>query len=453
MVTVLGSGTVLIADEKPERAKELSGLVSSLGYSTTLESTARAALRKVHARAVNVVLASATLPDMPSTVFLDTLHRSNVAAGVVLYGESISREDAVILMKKGAVDIIFSRREEPRVLEALQRALAWSSRIVEDAALRMASSEASMEPVLLYRSGAMEEIVRRVRKVAPVNATVLLTGESGTGKDLIARYIHVLSGRTGAYIAINCAAIPETLLESELFGHERGAFTGAEQAREGRFEATKGGTLLLDEVGEIPLSIQVKLLRVLEEGQVTRLGSNRPIPTDVRLIAATNSDLRSRVQERTFREDLFYRLNVVDIHIPPLRARRKDIPLLAMSFLRQASEKHRLAMPEMSPEALEALTSYGWPGNVRQLRNLMESLLIVAGDRIKPGDLPREIAGSRAGDSSLQIELPETLANIEERVIASTLDLSGGNRTKAARLLGIGRRTLQRKLGGAKPDS
>jgi len=220
--------------------------------------------------------------------------------------------------------------------------------------------------------------------------------------------------------------------------------------REGRFEAAAGGTLLLDEIGDIPAATQVKLLRALEEEQITRLGGNHPISTDVRLISATNSDLTARVRTGTFREDLYYRLKVVELQIPPLRARRQDIPLLIMAFLRQGSEKHGLPLPVVEQDALEMLTSFGWPGNVRQLRNTVESLLITSGDRIRAADLPKEIAGVTPGSvETLTIDLPVKLEEIEKLVIDRTLSLAGGNRTRAAELLGMGRRTLQRKLGGS----
>ena len=264
---------------------------------------------------------------------------------------------------------------------------------------------------------------------------------------MLSTYKHSLSGRTGKYVALTCAAIPETLLEDELFGHERGAYTGADSTREGKFEAADRGTLLLDEIGEIPLDLQVKLLRILEENVVTRLGGNRPRPVDVRLIAATNSDLKASVKKGRFREDLYYRLKVVEIHIPPLRSRKSDIPMLAMSFLRQAAEKHELPLPEITPEALEHLVVFSWPGNVRQLRNLMESLLIIAGGTIDVPDLPEEIADLPTGDDhELKAQLPVRRDQLEKMAISKTLEITGGNRTRAAELLGIGRRTLQRKL-------
>ena len=379
--------------------------------------------------------------------FLDAVRKANPSAGSVVYGRGVNAEDAVTWMKAGVIDVILDPEGASRVKEAIGRAFAHSASL--SAEKSTAGAVKVYDSPFIYRSRAIEDLMVRVRKVAPVKATVLLTGESGTGKDLLSRQIHALSGRSGPYLALNCAAIPETLLENELFGHERGAFTGAERMAEGRFEAARGGTLLLDEIGEIPPGTQVKLLRALEEEQVTRLGGTKPVPTDVRLIAATNSDLAARVRNGSFRKDLYYRLKVVELYIPPLRARKQDIPLLAVSFVRDAAERHGLPVPTVDPEVLSILSGFSWPGNVRQLRNLMESLVIMSGTTISPDDIPDEISGSSAkGSEVLKIELPRSLDEIEEMVIERTLALAGGNRTRAAEMLGIGRRTLQRKLGG-----
>ncbi len=417
-----------------------------MGYSVSIQSDARGTLRRIRSRSVNAVVISATIGDMHMSGFLETLQKANLAAGVVIHGRTTGAEDAISWMKSGAVDILLNINDTQALQAAIQRAFSFSIRFVESSSVSE-SKNAHLTSQLLYRSRVMGEVVRKATRVAPVKVTVLITGESGTGKDVLARQIHALSGRTGPYLALNCAAIPDTLLEDELFGHERGAYTGADLPREGKFEAASGGTLLLDEVGEIPLDLQVKLLRIIEDNEVTRLGSNRPHLIDVRLIAATNTDLKSSVRKRTFREDLYYRLKVVEIHIPPLRSRRSDIPMLAMSFLREAADKHGLPLPEITPDALEHLVSFSWPGNVRQLRNLMESLLIISGSIISVEELPSEIAGVPSGKTTvLQAELPVNLDELEDLAIRKTLELTGGNRTRAADLLGIGRRTLQRKL-------
>jgi two-component system response regulator HydG len=449
LVTVLGRGTVLVVDGRSERAAEVSRAISSSGYNTLIETSARSALRRVHARSVNVLVVASDISDMHMSVFLESLRKANMAAGVVIYGQGISAEDAVGWMRAGVVDVLLEPEGHARLREAVGKAISQSARFTGEA-FATPAQEKQPEQVLLYRSKVMDELMARIRKVAPVKATVLVTGESGTGKEVLARQIHSMSGRRGPYMAMNCAAIPETLLEDELFGHERGAYTGAERLREGRFEAAAGGTLMLDEIGDVPPSTQVKLLRALEEEQITRLGGNKAIPTDVRLIAATNSDLLTRVREGTFREDLYYRLKVIELTLPPLRARKQDIPLLTMAFLRQGAEKHGLPMPRLEQDALEALVGYSWPGNVRQLRNAVESLLITGGDVITKGDLPPEISGAEPeGGHVLEIQLPMTLEQIEDLVIEKTLEITGGNRTRAAEILGVGRRTLQRKLGGS----
>lgn len=452
MGSILGRGTVLIVDNDVKRIDLIRNVISSLGYHTISENSARSALKRVLTRSVNVIIASVSQKDMSADVFLDTLRKTNLAAGVVLYGKNINARDAVSYMKKGTVDIILDVDNSRRLKEGVQRAFTFSSRFVEDRNLRQSAGEAREGPLLLYRSRIMDEIMKKVHRIARVKATVLITGESGTGKDVVAGLLHNLSGRTGPFITLNCAAIPDTLLEDELFGHEVGAFTGAERSRAGKFEAAGGGTLLLDEIGEIALPIQVKLLRVLEEDKVTRLGGNQPLQTDVRLISATNSDLNEKVKTKLFRQDLYYRLKVIELHIPPLRSRKQDIPLLAISFLRQAAEKHNLPRPSISKEALKKLSSFSWPGNVRQLKNLMESLVVISSDEIDLEDLPEDITGKPKNRTSITVELPQTLDQIEEKVISTTLDLVSGNRTKASELLGIGRRTLQRKLSEKKTE-
>ncbi|HPF32856.1 MAG TPA: sigma-54 dependent transcriptional regulator [Candidatus Sabulitectum sp.] len=449
MSTILGRGTVLIVDSDTERAAGIRAEASAFGYNCSVELTARAALRRVKTRAVNVIVASADLTDLHMDTFLESLSRANVDSSVVIYGKNISAAKAIDWMRAGAVDILLDPSDGEALRNALQSSFTRSSmKLVTRSSSSGSSARSEAQGGgMLYRSRAMTELMKTAARVAPVKATVLISGESGTGKDVLAREIHALSRRPGSYIAINCAAIPETLLESELFGHERGAFTGADTQRQGKFEAANCGTLLLDEIGDIPPAIQAKLLRVLEDETVTRLGGNRPIPVDVRVIAATNRDLREMVDNGGFREDLYYRLKVIELDIPPLRSRKSDIPLLTMALLRQSAEKHNLSMPEVEPEVLQRLKNYRWPGNVRQLRNMMESLLITCHEKITVDDLPPDFERVKEDScSTMELCLPMELSDIEEEVIRRTLDLTGGNRTRTASLLGIGRRTLQRKL-------
>ncbi len=448
MSIILGRGTVLIVDSDTERASRIRAQASDFGYNCTVEGTARTALRRVKTRAVNVIVASSELTDLHMDTFLESLSRANVDSSVVIYGKNISAAKAIEWMRAGVVDILLDPSDGEALRNALQTSFARSSlKLVSRSAPHQKTTARDPGGRMLYRSRSMIELMKKAARVAPVKATVLLSGESGTGKDVLAREIHSLSRRPGNYIAINCAAIPETLLESELFGHERGAYTGAETQRQGKFEAADSGTLLLDEIGDMPLPVQAKLLRVLEEETVTRLGGNRPIPVDVRVIAATNRDLLEMVQDGSFREDLYYRLKVIELHIPPLRSRKTDIPLLAMALLRQAAERHNLSMPEVEPEVIQRLKTYRWPGNVRQLRNMMESILVTCGDRITIEDLPPEFERERDDTcSTLELCLPMVISEVEEEVIKKTLELTGGNKTRTASLLGIGRRTLQRKL-------
>ena len=449
MATILGRGTVLFVDPDNSRALCLRTEVASSGYNCTIENSARSALRRVKTRAVNVIVASSELTDLHMDTFLESLSRANVNSSVVIYGKNISAGEAISWMRSGVVDILLDPSDSESLRSALQNAFTRSSVKRESRPLppKIGSAIENHVSGLLYRSTAMSDLIKKAERVAPVKVTVLLSGESGTGKDVLAREIHSLSRRHGNYIAINCAAIPENLLESELFGHERGAFTGADSRREGKFEAADSGTLLLDEIGDMPLSIQAKLLRVLEEEKVTRLGGNTAIPVNVRLIAATNRDLSKMVEEKTFREDLYYRIKVIELDIPPLRSRRSDIPLLSLSLLREAAEKFSLSMPEVDSEVIQRLKTYRWPGNVRQLKNLMESLLVTTQEKITVEDLPPEFERVREDAcSTLELCLPMTIAAVEDETIKKTLELTGGNRTKTATLLGIGRRTLQRKL-------
>jgi transcriptional regulator with PAS, ATPase and Fis domain len=300
-------------------------------------------------------------------------------------------------------------------------------------------------------SRAMEEVIRKIRLVAPTRMNVLVTGESGTGKELVARAIHALSPRRDRpFLPLNCAAIPETLLESELFGYEKGAFTGAVTARQGKLESAEGGTLFLDEVGDISLGIQAKLLRAIEQKEVLRVGGSQVLTVDVRILAATNQDLKARVEEKAFREDLYYRLNVFGIPVPPLRDRREDIPRLSDHFLARIAEENGLPPKRLSPAALKSLLAYRWPGNVRQFRNALETATLVGqGETIEPGDLPPEVTqGVILPSSTEPIPLPasRTLTEIERDAIRDALAKTGGNKTQAAKLLGIGLRTLHRKV-------
>jgi DNA-binding NtrC family response regulator len=369
---------------------------------------------------------------------------------------------AVEAMKKGAYDYVSKPLNIDELEIVIKRAIRSRAVEAEVVALKTQVSDRYGLENIIGRSAVMKPVFETIRQVAPTRATVLIEGESGTGKELVGRAIHHLSGRPKSkLVTVHCAALSEQLLESELFGHERGAFTGAMERRIGRFEEADGGTLFLDEIGEIDLNTQVKLLRAIGERTIERLGSNKPIKVDVRVVAATNKDLSEMVREGTFRDDLFFRLNVVSIAMPPLRTRKEDIVLLVDSFLKEFAEENGKAPMELTAEAMQLLLDYDWPGNVRELRTVIEHGVVMSntpkiGVRHLPNflrdDSLRDLRGApgkaRTAASSPMAATPEdlNLAKMEERLIRLALDRTGDHRTEAAKLLGISRRTMQRKL-------
>jgi DNA-binding NtrC family response regulator len=359
--------------------------------------------------------------------------------------------NAVEAMRAGASDFLEKPVGVPQLRAAVFKAVKDRERNRELEQLREEMGQRYGPEGIVALSRAMEDVLRKIRLVAPTRMNVLVQGESGTGKELVARAIHAQSPRRlKPFLPLNCAAIPETLLESELFGHEKGAFTGAVAARQGKMEAAEGGTLFLDEVGDMALSLQAKLLRAIEQKEISRVGGSPVIKVDVRILAATNSDLKGRVAGKEFREDLFYRLNVFNIVVPPLRERREDIPKLVDQLLEEIARENKAARKAVSAEALKAMLAYRWPGNVRELRNGMEvAALVGKGEAIEPEDLPPEITGGAIPPSSaVPIPLPatRTLEEIERDAIRAALMETGGNKTKAAKILGIGLRTLHRKV-------
>ena len=364
-------------------------------------------------------------------------------------------EKAVSAMKKGAFDYILKPFKNEEILVTIAKALEHRHLILANRRLNQELDKKYGFPNIVGTSRVMEDILALVKRVAGSRATVLITGESGTGKELIARAIHQCSNRAAkSFISVNCAALTETLLESELFGHERGAFTNAVAMRKGRFELADGGTLFMDEVAEMSQGLQVKLLRVLQEMEFERVGGVRTIKVDVRVVAASNRDLKEEVEAGRFREDLFYRLNVVHLHLPPLRERQEDIPLLAAHFIKKYVQENLRDKTRITPEALKVLIQYAWPGNVRELENVMERAVILCSNNvISPQDLPAELAPAPA-ESRLDIDrfiplntpLPEALDAIEEQMIRRALEKSGQVQVRAAELLGITKSLLQYKL-------
>lgn len=437
---------LVVDDEKNTR----DGLERALrgAYDVLSAEDAARALALLETRRVDIVLSDVRMPGMDGLTLIQRIRARTPQPVCILLTAYGSIETAVEAMKRGAYDFLTKPLNLDRLELLLQRALREREMASENRELREALDAKFGLEQIIGQSPAMQEVFDTIRQVAPSRATVLITGESGTGKELVAKALHRLSPRSdGPFIPVHCAALSHQLLESELFGHEKGAFTGAVEQRPGRFELADGGTLFLDEIGEIDASVQVKILRVLEERQFERVGGRETLNVDVRLLAATNRDLQRMVAEGRFREDLFYRLYVVVVHLPPLRERGTDIPLLAQHFTAALARENGRAIEGLTADAMAALCAYAWPGNVRELRNVIERSVVLAhGSKITLRDLPpplREAARPRAPGAGGH-EL--TLENAEQQMIARALHAHGGNVTRAAQQLGISRRTLHRKI-------
>ncbi|MBV8141204.1 MAG: sigma-54-dependent Fis family transcriptional regulator [Verrucomicrobia bacterium] len=442
-------GTILIVDdEKPSR----EGLRQSLEdeFDVYTAGNVDEALNALEADHIDLVLTDLRLGGEDGMALIERILQRPKPPICLLMTAYGSIATAVEAMKRGAYDFVTKPINIDELGLKIARAIKGRQTEQENAHLRQQVDKRFGLENLVGESRAIHEIFDTIRQVAPSRATVLLMGESGTGKELIAHAIHNSSNRNKTrFIAFNCAAFAPQLIESELFGHERGAFTGAAERRIGRFEQAAGGTLFLDEIGEIDSNIQVKLLRALDPGVFERVGGNQSLRADVRLIAATNRELAALVREGKFREDLYYRLNVVQIHVPPLRERREDIPLLANSFLKEISERDGKAFRPLSPEAMEALLRYDWPGNVRELKGAIDSgVTLSTGNQITVQDLPLTVR-STLGGLTVREAGNQDLVNIHDneiRLIMRALDETGGNRSEAAKKLGISRRTLHRRL-------
>jgi len=431
---------ILVVEDEPKMAFLLEAELNDAGHRATSVTDGREAIRRVEREHFDIVITDLRMEGIDGLEVLERVKRIDPQTEVVLITAYATAQTAVEAMKKGAYDYIIKPFDVEELKLLVRKIEEKQGLLYENALLQ---EKARKEGLLIGgRSPAMRRVLELIDKVAPTDATVLILGESGTGKELVARRIHHLSPRREKpLVAVHCAMFPESLLESELFGYERGAFTGAARRKIGHFEYADGGTIFLDEVGELPASVQAKLLRFLQERQFTRLGGVEPVQVDVRVIAATNRDLEQAVREGRFREDLYYRLNVFPIELPPLRERREDIPLLVEHFLKQRNRS-----PEVvTPDAMELLVQYDWPGNVRELENVIERALILAGDgKITPELLP---FGRSKGGSS--IALPEGGVNLEEverELILQALRRTGGNKARAAKLLGISRRRLYSRM-------
>jgi two-component system response regulator AtoC len=438
---------LIVDDEKTTR----DGLRAALEdrYDVYVAEDAKAAMELLERENFDVMLTDFRLPNedgMKLIARAKSLSKPPVCILMTAYG---SEELAVDAMKRGADDYIVKGRLQIDELEMrIARALRQQNLETENVSLRQQLDTKFGLENIVGESPVMKEIFEIVQQVAPTRATVLLGGESGTGKELVAKAVHQLSPRAKQpFVTVHCAALAPTLLESELFGHEKGAFTGAHERRIGRFEQAQGGTLFLDEIGEIDATIQVKLLRFLGERTFERVGSNKTLTADVRLIAATNKNLEELAKAGKFREDLFFRLRVVEIYLPPLRERAGDIPLLAQKFLREFAGENNKSVNDFTADALQALMNYPWPGNVRELRTAMEHAVVLCrGEKISARDLPPSVRGGRAVETQLSPEKALTVKDAEKQLIIRALKETDGNRTLAARKIGMSRRTFHRKL-------
>jgi DNA-binding NtrC family response regulator len=440
---------VLIAEDDSLVRSTMGQALEAAGHVVEAVADGQEAMARTSAFAYDIVISDVCMPKVGGFSLFSHVKEHLPGAGVILVTAHGSVNDAVESLKAGVDDYLTKPFD---VAELVIRVERLGERMMLHSALRearacLASGAAGAK--LVGKSPVMQSLMARIGTVAPTDASVVILGESGTGKELVARAIHEASARAnGPFVAVNCTAFPETLIEAELFGHERGAFTGAAQRRDGRFKAADGGTLLLDEVGEIPLSVQAKLLRVLQEGTIEPLGSNRPISLDVRLICATHRNLKQMIAAGTFREDLYYRLHVLDIHVPPLRNRRTDLPLLVSHFFRKfAAPRSEL---RIDPAAWAALMRHSFPGNVRELEHAIHHAVVLSyGKRIELAHLPADIGGRDAGshDSDCRARpLAESMKDFERQCLLMALNTTDGVKFKAAQLLGISRKTLWEKL-------
>jgi DNA-binding NtrC family response regulator len=444
------NGTLLIVDDNSENLASLTFAFSRSSYRVLTAGGGQEAIAAIRGEQPDVVVTDLKMPDADGMEVLRRALGNEPPPAVILLTAHATVESAVEALREGAFHYLTKPVNLKELRAQVEKAMEMKRLERENVRLHSELDDKFGFEGVVGETPAMHELIKKVRMIASARTTVLIEGESGTGKELIAQAVHYNSPRKRRpFIPVHCAAMSESLIESELFGHEKGAFTGALGLRKGRFELSDGGTLFLDEVGEIPLSIQVKLLRVLETLEFRRVGGAEPVKVDVRLVVATNRDLSKEVAEGRFREDLFYRLNVVRLHLPPLRERLSDIPLLVRLFAERISEENGRKPPRVSPEVLARLSSHDWPGNIRELRNVVENMIVfLEGDTLEAGHLPSQFldAASAASKTRNSIHLGQTLQEAEECLIRQTLDSHGGNRTKAAAALGISRRTLQRKL-------
>jgi two-component system response regulator HydG len=447
---------VLVVDDDQAIREALSRTLEKLGHDVVLAEDGQVGLDRIREGGIHIVLADLKMPKMSGQELLKATKALAPDAEVIVITGHGTIEDAVEAMKDGAYDFITKPFKRIQLEKTIKKAAEKQALVLQNRHLQARLDELQGAGQVIGTSPVMLKTLDLVRQVAPSAATVLIQGESGTGKEVIANAVHHGSPRRDRpFIKVNCAALPETLLESELFGYERGAFTGAVNRKEGRFELADGGTLFMDEIGELSPATQAKLLRVLQAGEFERVGGTRTLKVDVRLVTATNADLASLVREKRFREDLYYRLNVITIQLPPLRERREDSPLLAHHFLRSFAAKNGKPIVGFGEDTLDILQTYAWPGNVRELENVIErAVVLTRSSMISPADLPETLTGSDQAGRHLVISIGTPLEEVEDRLIDETLRYTKGDKTLAAKLLGIATRTIYRRMKGeAEPQA
>lgn len=442
---------VLIVDDEKNIRSGLTLAFEDEGYDTLEAENGEVAWNIINKKSVDLVITDLRMPVMSGYELLKRAASTFPTLPIIVLTGHGSIEDAVKAMQDGAIDFFTKPVDLDHIMLTAKKALN-NSKIIEQnikltQEITTLKQKAKLSKTIIGKSEKLTKMMSTIEQVAPTKATVLITGESGVGKELVADALHSLSDRKdGPFIKVHCASLSANLLESELFGHEKGSFTGAVSQKKGRFELANGGTIFLDEIGEIDANTQVKILRVLQEREFERVGGTQTIHTDVRVVAATNRNLEEEVKKGNFREDLYYRLNVVHIEVPPLRERKEDIPLLLNSFLNEFNSENSKNIEGFTPQARKLLCSYSWPGNIRQLRNSIESAVVLSrGKLIDVEDLPEQVV-NHENESELSIKVGLSLDEAERLFIMSTLDYCGGNKTKASEMLKIGRKTLHRKL-------
>jgi DNA-binding NtrC family response regulator len=440
---------VLLAEDDVDTHDEWRESLAAWGFKSEIAEDGERALEFIKSFDPHILVADLRMPRKDGLELLRDIHELGIDLPTIMISGQGEIPDAVEALKLGALDYLRKPVDPPHLRRVLNNIAENISMREENLALRRRLAQVGELGALLGSSLAMRRVISSIERLASSSASVVITGESGTGKELVARTIHELSPRRAApYVPVNCAAIPETLMESELFGHERGSFTGADRRKEGCFEVANNGTLLLDELPEMKVELQAKLLRVIEEQRLRRVGGTAEIPIDVRVLAASNRDVEQAVRDGALRADLFYRLNVFTIQLPPLRDRVEDLPALAQMFVQHYAALNHREVAGLDEECLNALKAHPWPGNVRQLRNVIERAVIVSEARtIRKRDLPEEFRATSSSDGgNISIRLGSSLEEVEKELISKTIDFTGGNKTRAAEILGVSAKTLYNKL-------